>query len=288
MAMSARRGRRRAPPHASGRRWNVGVDLGGTRVRVIAVDGDGRRRSAVSPAPGLAGLRRLLRDLWRRWDLSRADVGALVVATRGVWTTAERRAEARRLDRLAGRILVISDAEAAYLGAVGERPGVLLLAGTGSMALGRDGRGRWARAGGLGPLLGDDGSAFWIGREWLRAAGRDGDCPRARRIGRAPDAVRRVAALAPGVLARARRGSRPARQIVRGAQAALAALLRATARELDLRSPIVVSWAGGLLEDRAFRAGVWRAAGRGGPRLRPEPPRSRPVEAALRLASRLA
>src|ERR671936_219293 len=87
-----------------------------------------------------------------------------------VWTAAERRAVARGLRGAAARIAVISDAEAALLGAHDGRAGVLVLAGTGSIVLGRDAGGPLARAGGLGPLIGDEGSAFWLGREWLRLA----------------------------------------------------------------------------------------------------------------------
>src|SRR5216684_4407963 len=119
-----------------------------------------------------------------------------------------------------------------YLAALGAVPRVLLLAGTGSIALGRDVRGRFTREGGLGPLLGDDGSAFSIGRAWLRSAAVP--AARARRVATAPDAVARVAALAPAVLRRARRGDRTARRVVREAQQALATLAGRTARALRL------------------------------------------------------
>jgi glucosamine kinase len=256
-----------SPP---GGRALVVVDLGGTWVRV-SVSG-GAARAYRGPTPGVAGLPALLASLWRRWRLARADVAALGVASRGIWTRGERQALARRLRRLAPRVVVISDVEAAYLAALGTAPGVLLLAGTGSIALGRDGRGRFSREGGLGPLLGDDGSAFSIGRAWLRG---DAVSPaRARRIAIAPDAVTRVAALAPAVLRRARRGDRRARRVVREAQAALATLTGRTARALRLRSPVTVSWAGGLLGDAPFRAGVWRHLRAQGLRIRPVRPRA--------------
>jgi len=258
-----------AGPPPGGRPLVV-VDLGGTWVRV-SVSG-GAARAYRGPTPGVAGLPALLARLWRRWQLARADVAALGVASRGIWTRSERRALARRVRRFAARVVVISDIEAAYLAALGTVPGVLLLAGTGSIALGRDGRGRFTREGGLGPLLGDDGSAFSIGRAWLR-----GDAvprARARRIAVAPDAVTRVAALAPAVLRRARRGDRRARRIVREAQEALATLARRTARALRLRPPVTLSWAGGLLGDAPFRAGVWRHLRGQGLRIRPVRPRA--------------
>ncbi len=246
----------------------VVVDLGGTWVRVVA-SGPGRRVFR-APTPGVAGLPAVMDRLWRRWRLSRRDVAALGVASRGIWTTGERRALALRLRRFAPRVVVISDVEAAYLGALGATAGVLLLAGTGSIALGRDRGGRFTRAGGLGPLLGDDGSAFAIGRAWLRAGSTAPT--RVRRIVTAPDAVARVAALAPAVLRRARRGDRAARRVVADAQRALADLVVRAAPRLGRGRAIPVSWAGGLLGDRRFRAGVWRALRQRNVAVTPTPP----------------
>ena len=268
--------------------WCVGIDVGGTWIRAVATDSRGRRRQVKLPSRGLDGLRDVLNLLWRRWALPRGDVRALVVATRGVWTDAERRRLARRLRDLARHVTVIADVEAAYLGALGDRAGVLLLAGTGSMALGGNGRGRRARAGGFGPLLGDEGSAFWIGREWLRATMGTTGFRRARRMLRGADPVARIASLAPAVLRDARRRPGGARQIIVRSQEALASLIVEISRELRLSAPVVVSWSGGLLADPHFRAGVWRAARRRGVALTPARPRRSAVAAAALLAERLA
>ena len=254
--------------------WRIGVDLGGTWVRVVALDARGHRRALQQPSPGLAGLPDFLTRLWRRWALRRGDVESLVAASRGVWTNAERRRQRARLRALARHVTVISDVEAAHLGALGGRPGILLLAGTGSMALGRDARGRWARAGGWGPLLGDEGSAFWIGREWLRATMGTTGFAQARRLLGSAAPVARIAGLAPGVLRRAREGSRQARLIVARSQDALADLLVDISHELRLGPPVTVSWSGGLIGDPRFRAGVWRAAGRAGLTVKPALPRA--------------
>jgi len=255
---------------------------------VLARDPAGRTRRLRGPAVPLPALPARLRGALRAWGIRPDQVGALVVASRGVWTPAERRAATARLRGLARRVRVVSDVEAARDGAFGERPGILLLAGTGSIALGRDGRGRLGRAGGLGPLLGDEGSAFWIGRAWLPIARRDAGALALRRLALAPDAVARVAALAPAALRAARRRHPRAQAIVAGAQTALAGLVADLALRLRLRPPILVSWAGGLLDDARFRAGVWRAARRAGLRLAPTPPRGSALDAALRTAERLA
>src|SRR5579862_6474969 len=56
--------------------------------------------------------------------------------------------------------------EAAFRGA----PGLVVIAGTGSIAYGRNEKGETARAGGWGAVVSDEGSAYWIGREALAAA----------------------------------------------------------------------------------------------------------------------
>jgi N-acetylglucosamine kinase-like BadF-type ATPase len=267
----------------------VGADVGGTRLRLIAV-GDGRvvRRLSTS-APRVADLAKFLQAIWKTQGWTRRNVGALVVASRGIWTLRERRALAARFARLAPRVEVLSDAQAALLGALGsDRPGLLVLAGTGSIVIGRDARGRWARAGGLGPLLGDEGSAFWIGRAWLRATTQGEDFLPVRRLVTHPDAVARIAALAPSVLRRARRGDPRARLVIREAQTHLARLAYDVARQLSLPRPVAVSWAGGVLTDPGFRNGLKRAVARSGLRARWIAPAAEPVAAAATLAQRVA
>jgi N-acetylglucosamine kinase-like BadF-type ATPase len=73
------------------------------------------------------------------------------------------------------RIIIESDAFIASLGAIGIDPGILLIAGTGSIVIGRDNNRQMFRVGGWGPHFGDEGSGFWIGREAVRAALRSLD-----------------------------------------------------------------------------------------------------------------
>lgn len=70
---------------------------------------------------------------------------------------------------------VTTDFEVALEAGVGTSPGVVLIAGTGSAAYGRNAAGETARAGGYGPLLGDEGSAFEIGRRAVAAVARSRD-----------------------------------------------------------------------------------------------------------------
>jgi N-acetylglucosamine kinase-like BadF-type ATPase len=73
------------------------------------------------------------------------------------------------------RTLVVNDALVALVAGADDNPGVVVVAGTGSIAYGRNTSGRAARAGGWGHLLGDEGGAFWIGRSALSAVVRQYD-----------------------------------------------------------------------------------------------------------------
>ena len=67
-----------------------------------------------------------------------------------------------------------------------------MVAGTGAIAFAKTAGRRPLRVGGLGPLLGDEGSGFWIGKQYLRTRPES----EAVRLARRPDVVRAVAALA--------------------------------------------------------------------------------------------
>ena len=69
----------------------------------------------------------------------------------------------------AGRYLITHDAHIALAGATGGEPGIIVIAGTGSMVFGRNAAGVTARAGGWGFIFGDEGGAFDLVRQALRA-----------------------------------------------------------------------------------------------------------------------
>ncbi len=69
-------------------------------------------------------------------------------------------------------LLVTTDAAIALAGACGGRAGIITIAGTGHISLGRGPDGRMARAGGWGYLFGDEGGGFWIACQAVKAAMR--------------------------------------------------------------------------------------------------------------------
>jgi N-acetylglucosamine kinase-like BadF-type ATPase len=146
----------------------LGIDAGGSATRVVLVaDGRVTRRFTAPPMNAL-----LTTDLTDRLAtlIGAADATAAGIGMPGLRSPDDAAALGAELTRRTGRpVRVTGDGETAWLGAFGAAPGIAVFAGTGSGAMGRDGE-RWARAGGHGFLLGDEGSAYWIGRAAANAA----------------------------------------------------------------------------------------------------------------------
>ena len=105
-----------------------------------------------------------------------APPAALCAGLAGVGNEAERVAVEQALAGTARVVRVVSsDGEIALHGAFGGGPGVLLIAGTGSVAYGRGPDGRMDRCGGWGMFVGDEGSGYALGRAALAAALRSVD-----------------------------------------------------------------------------------------------------------------
>jgi glucosamine kinase len=152
----------------------LGVDAGGTGTRAVLVrDGEVVSRLSEGPLNVLLHADALDR-LSRLITQSGATEAGLGLA--GVRSDAEAARIAAELTRRTGsRVAVGDDAEAALLGAFDGGPGIVVIAGTGSAALGRASDGRTVRVGGHGYLLGDEGGGYWIGNTALRHALRSAD-----------------------------------------------------------------------------------------------------------------
>ncbi|MFE4857720.1 N-acetylglucosamine kinase [Streptomyces sp. NPDC056670] len=170
--------------------WVLGVDSGGSGVRFALrrTEPGSRAETIASKEPvrtGPAGidaghlLDQLLtaaQELRLRTgadEIAAVAVGAAGMATLGDALRAELPSALAR--HLGARSLALAaDAVTAYAGALGQRAGAVVAAGTGMIALGTD-LGTWRRADGWGHLLGDAGGGAWIGRAGLDAALREHD-----------------------------------------------------------------------------------------------------------------
>lgn len=258
----------------------VGVDGGGSSTRVYVADDRAQvlfksqgAGSAVRPgaeADSAELIAALVRNAVIDAEMGHLLPRALVVGVAGVGREAQKLALQQELERLevADTVVVISDAEAAMADAFSEGPGILLIAGTGSIAWGRSPAGTMRRCGGWGPVFGDEGSGSWIGRKALQviAAAHDGREPETALTGAVLTALELddvtaiipwaasatpadLAALAPAVLSAAEVGDLRANTVVTMAVEELALHIRALARDLfvDERAGIPVAMHGGLL-----------------------------------------
>lgn len=257
----------------------VGVDGGGSGSRALVTDAGGRELgradgppAAVDPTDPAAAVRAALRTVRSAVEEAGGELPAasLCAALAGAGGAAERAAveEGLREAGAAERVRATTDAEAALEDAFGPGPGVVLVAGTGSCAWARGRDGRTARAGGWGPVAGDEGSGYDLGRRALRAATRaaDGRGPPTRLLQAAlaatgSDSVRQLArwaaeaeraeaaALAPRVVEAAAAGDPVASRLVSWARAELVNAARAAAAGAGLSvRGAAVALAGGLVD----------------------------------------
>lgn len=296
----------------------AGVDGGGTRTTLVLAGPDGREIMRRVGGAGLVDPRDPTASAMLVADLVRAAVAeagldapaALCAGLAGVGNETERAAVERALaaERVAGRVRIVTDGEIALEGTLGGGAGVLMIAGTGSVAYGRAEDGRVARCGGWGMFVGDEGSGYALGRAGIVAALRaaDGRGPATRLldelmarmgvdtpngippwVGRSEKSV--IAALSRPVVEAAEAGDAVALEILRREAGELALHPRALADALDPWSgPIPVVLYGGT-SSSALYTGMVEEALSGGPReFRVRPPAADAVAGALSMAMRAA
>ena len=257
----------------------IGIDGGGTKTTARVADAEGNALGETTGAPSVVRGGRVeesavVIDAMARAAMTEAGVGerprVLCVGVAGVGRESVRLQlwEALSERDLADEVVVQTDYAIAFDDAFGPGTGILLLAGTGSVAMGRGPAGAMARCGGWGPVIGDEGGGAWLGRRALSivAAASDGREPETMLTGAvltateckdvadliawAADATPNdLATLAPPVFQAAESGDLRASSLLDLATEELALHVRALARHLftDERAAIPVALSGGLL-----------------------------------------
>lgn len=172
---------------STGERLLLVIDGGGTKTRALIaptsdVQAPPLMRLEAGPSNfgqvGRDGLKVVMNEIVGKLPPSLRGISALVAGLAGVGRETERQMAHDALYELFPGIplLLRTDAELAYYGAFGfARGDILIIAGTGSIAWTRLPNGSFLRAGGWGPILGDEGSGAWMGREALRVCLREGE-----------------------------------------------------------------------------------------------------------------
>jgi N-acetylglucosamine kinase-like BadF-type ATPase len=261
----------------------LGVDGGQSGTSALIGDEAGRVLGAGTGGPcnhaaAAEGRRKLVRAVSDSVAAACAQAGLDASAVRfaaacfGMSGGPEDKQEILREILPADVVVVTDDAVIALAGATAGEPGIVTIAGTGSIAFGRNVAGRTARAGGWGYIFGDEGSGFDIARQALRAALRaeegwgpptalvrmlmdatgSADANSALHCFYTPDWPRsRVATLASLVDEAAMSGDAVARDILHNAAQQLAVLTAAVRRQLwEPGEPARVAWIGGVFRSR--------------------------------------
>jgi len=296
----------------------LGVDGGGSRTRCVIADLSGRVLTKGTAGPsnpltvGVEAAGEAISEAVEAAVRSCGDVihrfRAACLGVAGVDRPYGREALQREVMSLglAERLLVVTDAAAALAGATGCSAGVVVVAGTGSIAYGVNAGGETARAGGWGWMVDDEGSGYDIGRRAMAAALRayDGrgeqtilaDKVKAElALGDLRELIDRlyvtgmksheVAALAPLVVEAAAQGDEVAVRILREAGVELGRAAGAVIRRLRLQGRFTVAETGGVFQFgeticAAFEETVHKAA----PECSIGPSRFEPAVGAVLLA----
>ena len=258
-------------------RYVVGIDAGGTKTVGLLADETGkvlaeaRGSGANLQTGGELEVEKVFDDVLETLGRDHT-ISAVCLGIAGVDRPQDEQVIKGILRRLGHRqsARVVNDAAIALAAGAPERTGVVVLAGTGSIAFGADKAGRTARAGGYGFLLADEGSGYWLGHQSLRAVVRaaDGRGPATAltallfeelEVGSVPELVprvyerglpkHRIAALAPLVQKAHERGDAVAGELIAHGARELALIATSVARQLALGpEPYPVVMAGGVFK----------------------------------------
>ena len=261
----------------------LGIDGGGSRLRATLISHAGEvlgageagkgNPKAVGPGAVRSAMLRATADAWKGAGVDPRPADGAFMGLAGVASEGERRAFKQIGLELelapVGQLRVDHDLRIALAGGLAGRPGIVIVAGTGSASFGRMEDGRSGRSGGWGWRIDDPGSAFWLGVRALRAVARSADgrgratvltervleflelddvlnLPTRLHVGSGMERDE-IAALAPLLVAAAEKGDGVAVEILREGCDELAVMAAATAESLRVSSePIEVVLVGGV------------------------------------------
>ena len=254
---------------AAREKYYLGIDGGGTKTHAVITDsecrvlGEGYSGAAnplrIGLEEALSHIEQAVADACAQAGIEIGDIDSGCAAIAGINHPIHYHTMKDALDEAlsVGGLELVTDARAALEGALDGKPGVVVIAGTGSIAIGVNADGQQARAGGFGPTLSDEGSGYYIAQRALKAVvssfdGRSPGTTLAERICRRlgvsdpsdlPGVIYNsdsepvdIAPLAELVDEAAREGDEVARQILSAAGRELGRLAASVIDKLDLHS----------------------------------------------------
>jgi N-acetylglucosamine kinase-like BadF-type ATPase len=271
--------------------YYFGIDGGGTRSRLAITNREGRILAqteggstniySVSKDGAFENLRSLLDGGLKAAGLQKRDLAAGCMGSAGLGRETEQEVFREFFDFFLGAgtpVKLCGDGEILLCGGLEGLEGYCLIAGTGSVALGRSRDGRLVRSGGLGYMLGDEGAAAWIGKTAIARVLRSlegRDLPTSlleailekTRLRESADLIRyvhhdadkaQVAALAPVVTDAARSGDPLALDILQTGAAELVLLVKSVLDQSPWIKNQTLVLAGGVIEHDEILTGKLR------------------------------
>src|SRR5258707_9319307 len=165
-------------------RYVIGIDAGGTKTVGLLADETGqvlaeeRGSGANLQTHGELEVEKVFDDIMEALAQGRT-ISAVGLGIAGVDRPHDEAVIRGILRRLGHRenVRVVNDAAIALVAGAPEGVGIVVLAGTGSIAYGQDAGGKSARSGGYGFLLADEGSGYWLGHQALPPAASAPEAP---------------------------------------------------------------------------------------------------------------
>ncbi|MFW5856210.1 MAG: N-acetylglucosamine kinase [Bacillota bacterium] len=262
-----------------------GVDAGGTKTECIIYDTEKEKvitRTLAGPANfQTAGIDKSCQEIKKALEKALQNIGKtqnkislLGIGMAGAGRKNDKRKMKEKLNELSGvkEIHLTDDGMIALMGATGGEKGIIITAGTGSIAYGLREDGKVVRSGGWGPLIGDEGGGFWLGiqavKKAVKASGGRANPTELTQIVKSFFELkkltelipfiysqelqrRQIASLAPEVIKLAQRGDSTALKIIHKGITELSLLVLSVKERLDYRET-KVAFNGGLFTNEYY------------------------------------
>ncbi len=247
----------------------IGIDGGGTKTTSVLCALDGAILAEAQGAPSnfqIIGIERtshtifdLIETCCHSVGCSISQIGAVVAGLAGAGRPGDKQNMYDGIMDLAHKqnvsinnLVIESDARIALEGAFSGKPGLIVIAGTGSIVFGKDEHSKIYRAGGWGRLIGDEGSGYAIGQKSFCAVARSLDDKRSKtkltmlfdkKYGLNSqetiiDSLYKdnfdIASVVPVVIEAASKGDKPARKILDNAALELVELIEITLKKMNM------------------------------------------------------
>ena len=266
--------------------YYLGIDGGGTKTKYLLINNELIKVAEVEGSTihihqvGVEGIKtQITENVAKICNEANIDVTDIAYVFVGIAGYGESIEDVKKIDKAFNEIMEVpysieNDAVNGWAGGTACKPGINVVAGTGSIAYGRNSNGKLARCGGFGPGIGDDGSAYWIALKTINEYTKQKDGRKEKTLlvdilekeygityryeivdiifNRLKFNRTEIAKFSTICFLAAENGCSACKEIFREAAEAIFAHIKAISKELNLTKDFIVSYTGGV-----FKAGKY-------------------------------